>query len=233
MVAIRRTSAGQEVSDEQVTAGEDGHAYAHRHRMHLGEAGGPCPGFDRVQCLGVTDVMQTEDMKARQRVNTALVAGLGAGVVGALSSVGAELVLNVPFPLLTDTAVSAFLAGLAGGLLYAVLIRIVRRPVSLLWILTLGIATVDSLLIALLPLPAGQGLQAGTPFDGLMIPIAQLGALLGVGHFGTTHFPAMYLPADTVLHYIPALAVAVLVPRWAQHHNTHATHEAHALGGGR
>jgi hypothetical protein len=141
--------------------------------------------------------MQTEEMKARQRVNTALVAGLGAGVVGALSSVGAELVLNVPFPLLTDTAVSAFLAGLAGALLYAALVRIVRRPVSLLWILTLGIATVDSLLIALLPLPAGQGLQAGTPFDGLIIPIAQLGALLGVGHFGTTHFPAMYLPADT------------------------------------
>lgn len=156
-------------------------------------------------------------MKARQRLNTALVAGLGAGVVGALSSVGAELSLGVRFPLLTDTALSAFFAGLAGGLLYAFLIGITRRPVSVLWIMSLGIATVDSLLIALLPLPAGPGLRVGAPIDGLIIPIEQLGALLGVGHFGTTHFPTTYLPADTLLHYIPALAVAVLVPRWAKH----------------
>jgi hypothetical protein len=156
-------------------------------------------------------------MKIPQRLNTALVAGSGAGVVGALSSVGAQLALNVRFPLLTDTALSAFFAGLAGGLLYAVLVGVVRRPVSVLWILSLGVATVDSLLIALLPLPAGPGLQVGIPIDGFIIPIEQLAALLGVGHLGATHFPATYLPADTVLHYIPALAVAVLVPRWARH----------------
>jgi hypothetical protein len=161
-------------------------------------------------------------MNARRWLKTALVAGFGAGVVGALSSVGAELGLGVRFPLLTDTALSALFAGLAGGLLYAVLVGIVRRPVSVLWILSLGIATVDSLLIALLPLPAGPSLQVGTPIDGLIIPMEQVGALLGLGHFGTTHFPMMYLPADTILHYIPALAVAVLVPRWAKHYNVHS-----------
>lgn len=166
---------------------------------------------------------QTEEMKTRQRMGAALVAGLGAGVVGALGSVGAELSLGVRFPLLTDTALSALFAGLAGGLLYAVLVGIARRPVLVLWILTLGIATVDSLLIALLPLPVGPSLQGGTPIDGLIIPLEQLGALLGVGHFGTTHFPPMYLPGDTVLHYIPALAVAVLVPRLAKHYNAHST----------
>jgi hypothetical protein len=152
---------------------------------------------------------------ARSALSPALRAGLVAGGVGALSSVGAELVLGVRFPLLSDTAMSAFLAGLGGGLLYAVLVVITRRPISALWWLTLGIATVDSLLIALLPLPAGPGLGAGTPFDGLVIPIEQMGALLGLGHFGTTHFPTAYLPADAVLHFIPALAVAGLVPRWA------------------
>jgi hypothetical protein len=165
----------------------------------------------------------TEDMNMRQRLGAALVAGLGAGVVGALASVAAEVSLRVRFPLLTDTALSAFFAGLAGGLLYAVLVGIVRRPVSVLWILSLGIATIDSLLIAVLPLPAGPSLQVGIPIDGLIIPIEQLGALLGIGHFGTTHFPPMYLPADAVLHYIPALAVAVLVPRWAKYYNAHST----------
>lgn len=159
---------------------------------------------------------QGEAMKALHPLNMALAAGFMAGIVGALASVGAELGLGVRFPLLTDTALSAFFAGLAGGLLYAVLVGVVRRPVSVLWILSLGIATVDSLLIALLPLPAKTGLQGGTPIDGLLIPIAQLGALLGFGHFGTTRFPITYLPADTLLHYIPALAVAVLVPRWAK-----------------
>ena len=158
-------------------------------------------------------------MKAQQRLNMGLVAGLGAGSVGALGSVVAQWGLGVSFPLPSDTAVSAFFAGLAGGLLYAVLAGVVPRPASVLWILSLGIATVDSLLIAFLPLPATPGLPVGTPIDGLIIPIEQLAALLGVGHFGTTHFPVTYLPADTVLHYIPALAVAVLVPRLAKHPN--------------
>ena len=126
--------------------------------------------------------------------------------------------MSVRFPLPADTALSAFFAGVAGGLLYAVLLGNVRRPVSMLWVLTLGFATVDSLLIALLPLPVGPGLQGGLPIDGLIIPIEQIGALLGVWHFGPTHFPMAYLPADVLLHYLPAIAVAVLVPRWARPH---------------
>ena len=97
-------------------------------------------------------------------------------------------------------------------MLYAILVGSVRRAVSVLWILCLGIATVDSLLIGLLPLPVGVDLNVGIPIDGLVVPIEQFGALLGFGHFSATRFPATYLPADMVLHYIPALAVAVLVP---------------------
>ena len=169
--------------------------------------------------------VQRRDARPRLNVALALAAGLGAGIVGAAGSVAAELALGVRFPPPTDTAWSAFFAGLAGGLLYAVLVGSVRRPVSILWILSLGIATVDNLLIALLPLPVGPGLQGGVPIDGLIIPIEQLGALLGIWHFGPTHFPVTYLPADMLLHYIPALAVAVLVPRWTKHHDAHPTKE--------
>jgi hypothetical protein len=163
------------------------------------------------------------DARPRFHVALALAAGLGAGLVGAAGSVAAELALGVRFPPPADTAWSAFFAGLSGGLLYAVLVESVRRPVSILWILSLGIATVDNLLIALLPLPAGPGLQVGVPIDGLIIPIEQLGALLGIWHFAPAHLPVTYLPADMLLHYIPALAVAVLVPRWTTHRDAHPT----------
>ena len=159
-----------------------------------------------------------DGMDARSRLSIALVAGVGAGLAAAAASVIAELALSVRFPLPADTALSAFLAGLAGGLLYAVLVGNVRRPMLVLWILSLGIATLDNLLIVLLPLPAAPGLGGGLPIDGLIIPIEQIGALLGIWHFGAAHFPAAYLPADTLLHYIPALAVAVFVPRWAPYH---------------
>ncbi len=155
-------------------------------------------------------------IEARPRLSTGLVAGFVAGIVGGLGSIVAGWALRVSFPPLSDTAWSAFFAGLVGGPLYIVLVGAVRRPASVLWALTLGVATVDSLLIAVLPLPAGPGPAVGIPIQGLIIPVAQLGALLGLGHFGTTHFPVTYLPADAVLHYIPAVAVAVLVPRWAK-----------------
>ena len=160
---------------------------------------------------------QVQAMEARPRPSMALVAGFAAGTIGALGTLVAAWALGVSFPSPPDAASSAFFAGLVGGPLYAILAGVVRRPASVLWALSLGVATVDSLLIALLPLPAGP--DVGLPIDGLIIPIAQLGALLGVGHFGTTHFPPAYLPADTLLHYIPALAVAALVPRWANHPN--------------
>ena len=67
--------------------------------------------------MGVTNMEHIAAMTARHRPSPALWAGLLAGAVGALTSVGAELVLGVRFPLLSDTASSAFLAGLGGGLL--------------------------------------------------------------------------------------------------------------------
>jgi len=143
---------------------------------------------------------------------TSLVAGTVAGAVAAAASVGVQLAMGVRYPEAPETAWSAFVAGIAGGLLYAVLVRLVRHPARALWAASLGIATLDSLLIIALPLPAGHGPHLGIPIEGLVVPLRQMAALVGLGHLGARHFPAALLPADTVLHYIPAAAVAALVP---------------------
>jgi hypothetical protein len=79
-------------------------------------------------------------------------------------------------------------------------------------VVSLGIATLDNLLIALLPLPGGHEPHLGIPIDGLLIPLRQMAALAGFGHFATRFFPVWKLPADMLMHYVPAVAVAALVP---------------------
>ncbi len=141
-----------------------------------------------------------------------LVAGTAAGVIAAAANIAVQLLLGVRDPSIRDTAWSAFAAGIAGGLLYLGLARVVRTPGRALWATSLAIAALDSLLVILLPLPAGHGPHLAIPIDGLVVPIRQMAALVGLGHFGPRHYPARLLPADTVLHFIPAVAVATLVP---------------------
>src|SRR5579884_1851640 len=81
----------------------------------------------------------------------------GAGIVAAAAAVGLEALVGARLPPRASTAWSSFVAGLAGGALYAVLARTGRRPVPTLWGISLAIATIDSLLIAGLPMPAGRG----------------------------------------------------------------------------
>ena len=100
--------------------------------------------------------------------------------------------------------------------MYGALYRTVRRPVVALWVATLAFATIDSLLIALLPGASGRNPNLGIPLSGLVSPVRQTLALIGVGHFGTRRFPQEYLTVVTVIHYISAVAVAVLVPWWAK-----------------
>ena len=149
------------------------------------------------------------------RAVRSLGAGVVAGALAALLSAGAQLLMGARVPDLNETAWSAFAAGAAGGLLYYALLRFVRRPVDTLWAVSLAIATADSLLIALLPLPAGHGPHLAIPVDGLVVPVRQMAALAGLGHLGTRHFPGRFLAADTVLHYIPAAVVGTVVPSLA------------------
>lgn len=88
-----------------------------------------------------------------------------------------------------------------------------------LWVITLAIATIDSLLIATLPYALGPNPSIGIPVVGLIVPVRQLLALVGIGHFGTRHFPAQYLLAAAMTHYITAVAVSLLVPWWAKPKN--------------
>lgn len=150
---------------------------------------------------------------------TSLAAGAVAGVVAALVSVGLQIATLSFVPPLVTTLWSAFVAGILGGLLYGVLCRTVRRPVPVLWVVTLVLATIDSLLIAMLPGASGRGPNLGIPFSGLTAPVRQILALLGMGHLGTRRFPQAYLPVATAVHYIVAVAVALLVPWWANREN--------------
>lgn len=145
-----------------------------------------------------------------------ILAGVGAGVVAALASVGIEIVLQARSPTHLPTLWSAFVAGILGGILYGVLGRVARRPAAALWVITLAVATIESWLIAALPGAAGPGPSTGIPLQGLTVPLRQLLALVGVGHLGTRHFPSQYIVADAATHYITAVAVSVLVPRWAK-----------------
>ena len=78
------------------------------------------------------------------------------------------------------------------------------------------LATVDSILIATLPGAAGSMPPILYPLAGLIAPIRQVAALLGLGQFSPRRFPAQYLLANTMLHYVTAVSVAILVPLWAR-----------------
>jgi hypothetical protein len=144
-----------------------------------------------------------------------VLAGAGAGIVAALACVVLVLVLReAPPP--TYTAWSAFVAGVLGGVVYAWMSRVVSRPALALWIISLGLATVDSLMIIALPLPAGPAPKIGIPAAGLIVPIRQAAALVGMGQFSDRHFPAAFLVNVTIIHYVTAVAVALLVPWWAR-----------------
>jgi hypothetical protein len=143
-----------------------------------------------------------------------LLAGVGAGIVAGAASVATLIAFRTHVPPYAATFWSALAAGILGGLLYAWLARMLPRPVPALWVVCLAIATIDSALIALLPLPSGRG-PLGLPIVGLTTPLRQLLTFAGIGHLGTRHFPASSLPAATATHYITAVAVALLVPWWA------------------
>jgi hypothetical protein len=143
---------------------------------------------------------------------TGLLAGAVAGLVAAVISAIVRVVFHAVLPPLIPTMGSAFVAGLVGGLLYVGLTRLLDYPGWALWILGLLLATVDSILVALLPAAAGPAPRYLFPIAGLMFPIRQIAALVGLGQFGTGRFPAQYLFANTVIHYVTAAAVALVVP---------------------
>jgi hypothetical protein len=145
---------------------------------------------------------------------TGSLAGAGAGLVAAVVSIVIRATMHATAPPVVPLVWSAFVAGVLGGLLYAALSRMVSCPVLWLWIISLFIATIDSVLIATQPFPVGRSALPGLPIVGLIVPLRQLGALVGIGQFSQRHFPATAMLANTLIHYVTAVAVALLVPWW-------------------
>ena len=141
-----------------------------------------------------------------------LLAGIGAGIVAALACVMTQVLMRADIPPYVQTAGSAFAAGVLGGLGYAWLSRLFSRPALALWVISLALATLDSIFVARLPFASGPNPPRWIPIVGLVAPLKQLAALVGIGHFGERRFPAAYLPADTMIHYVAAIAVSLLVP---------------------
>jgi hypothetical protein len=164
----------------------------------------------------VSGMVQAQRIVAVPGWGMSLIAGIGAGIIAALVGLGLEYATGARLPPHLATAWSAFVAGVLGGLLYGGLSRITSRPVPALWIITLVLATIDSLLIITQALPEGQTSVAGIPIVGLMVPLRQAAALAGLGHFSARHFPREFLPVDTAVHYTTAVVVSLLVPWWAK-----------------
>lgn len=78
-------------------------------------------------------MIQSQAIDVARRESMYLAAGVGAGIVAALGSVSVQLAMGVRIAPLPEIAWSAFVAGIAGGLLYRVLARVARRPILALW----------------------------------------------------------------------------------------------------
>lgn len=144
-----------------------------------------------------------------------LLAGIGAGILAGMAAAATGVAMHSRIPSAVPALWSGVASGVLGGLVYAGLTRVTTRPVLILWIITLVLATIDSLLIATLPLAVGSGTLFGAPIIGLMVPFRQALALIGIGRFSSHHFPAAAVPADTAMHFVCAVLVSLLVPRWA------------------
>lgn len=146
----------------------------------------------------------------------ALRAGVGAGILAAAVSVGVTGVLHAPVPSSSSTAASALTAGVLGGLLYTWLSQTVRSPVLALWVTSLAVATANSVIVARLPFPAFPDVPSRVPLPiGLLVPLTQIAALVGIGRFTAQHFPAAYLSVAITQHYVTAVVVSFVVPRLA------------------
>ena len=143
-----------------------------------------------------------------------LLAGIGAGLVAGVACVLLARVTHTRIPPVQPSFDSAFVGGILGGLAFAAWSRVVGRPVMALWVTTLVLATAISIAVAALPFPAVR-VQLPIPIPGLLVPFQQFGALLGFGRFGTARFPAQFLPVTITMHYLTAVVVSLLVPRWS------------------
>src|SRR5437879_8155906 len=114
-------------------------------------------------------MVQDRTIEGTRRQGMFLAAGIGAGAVAAVGSIGIQLATGVHIASLPEVAWSAFVAGIAGGLLYWGLADVVRRPIPALWGVGLGVAEIDDVLICVRRLQRGNGVAIGDVSNGLIV----------------------------------------------------------------
>lgn len=142
---------------------------------------------------------------------SSLVAGVGAGAVAGLVNVGVVLLLHVRLPPADAAAGSSVLAGALGGVVYWLWSRISPRPVAALWLTSLLVATVDSIVVVTLPFPAVRHLPL-VPFAGIVTPLLQMLALFHIGRFSHHYISIASIGPSLAQHYICAIVVSLLIP---------------------
>jgi hypothetical protein len=146
----------------------------------------------------------------------ALAAGIGAGAAAGLVNVGVVVMLHARLPPLMATAGSSVFAGALGGLVYWAATRITVRPVPALWVTSLLAATADTIIVFTLPFPTAERDVHIAPLAGIVTPLLQILALVGVGGSSPGHLPANTQPAYLAVHYATAIIVSLLVPAFAR-----------------
>ena len=149
-------------------------------------------------------------------VPVVLAAGIGAGIAAGLVNIAILLLTHNRIPPIRGTFGSSVLAGAVAGLVYAMWTRISPRPVAALWLTSLLVATIDTIVIFMLPFPtAGRHLGLGL-IAGIVTPLLQILALFGIGGFGRGHMPTSFLGIYLAMHYVPAIVISALIPVFAR-----------------
>lgn len=145
-------------------------------------------------------------------VPPALAAGIGAGAVAGLINVGFLTATHARIPPVQATAWSSVAAGALGGLVYAMWTRISPRPVAALWLTSLLVATVDTIVVFTLPFPTAGRHLGLAPLAGIVTPLLQILALFGIGGSSPMHLPVFAQVPYLAVHYATAVVVSALIP---------------------
>ncbi len=146
----------------------------------------------------------------RVAFGAALLAGIVAGIVAALGVIGAVALLHSRAPTPTIAGASTFVAGIVGGILYGIYGAGGRRPALWLWLSMLVLATGWSLLVSRVHAPVGG---PNVPYVvGILMPLKQIGGLLGLVKLGPRAFPPALVRVFIVTHYVAAVLISLIVP---------------------
>jgi hypothetical protein len=146
----------------------------------------------------------------------ALAAGIGAGAAAGLVNVGLLVLLQARNPPVMGTGGSSVAAGILGGAVYWAWSRISPRPAAALWLTSLLVATIDTIVIFTLPFPtAGRHIHVAA-LAGIVTPLLQILALFGIGGSSPGRMPTTFLGIYLEVHYVTAAVVSLLTPVFAR-----------------